>query len=50
MTLIEIDNSTGGIPITVAGDTRAMEAKIKANTSRAKSGIYFFFCLTIGWS
>ena len=43
ITLIEIDNSTSGIPITVTGDIRAMKAKIKASAPRAKSGMNFFF-------
>lgn len=45
MTLIEIDNNTSGIPITVAGDMRAMKANINASTPRAKSGINFFLVL-----
>src|ERR671919_469181 len=43
MTLIEMDNNTAGIFIAVAGDMRAIKAKIKASNPRAKSGIYFFF-------
>jgi hypothetical protein len=39
MTLIEIDNNTSGILITVAGDMRAMKANINASTPRAKSGM-----------
>jgi hypothetical protein len=45
MTLIEIDNNTSGILITVAGDMRAMKANIKASTPSAKSGINFFLVL-----
>jgi hypothetical protein len=43
MTLIEIDKSTAGTLITVAGDIRATKAKIKASNPRAKSGMNFFF-------
>lgn len=45
MTLIEIDNNTSGILITVAGDMRAMKANINASTPRAKSRIYLFLVL-----
>ena len=38
-----MDNNTAGIFIAVAGDMRAIKAKIKASNPRAKSGIYFFF-------